>query len=166
MEKDYKYRDINEAVIPEDDGCTYICEIGNKTTILTGTTVYRIPNDEISEEYLLIKENYGIYFICNDTEIDIDFYCVPLIDFFAFDDNGYYGTLKGFTDIDNENEICYVDKDGKTFFVEKNLSEFAASLFNGTFDKSKIKFSTEIEIFKSEKEARKALPFMPPFNHR
>lgn len=165
MEKNYKYRDVSEAVISEDDGYTYICEIGINT-VLTGTTVCKIPNNDISEEYLLIEENYGIYFIYDDTKIDIGFYCVPLVDFFAFDRDGYYRTINGFTDINNENEIYYVDKNGQAFFIEYSLKDFFASFLNGEFDKSKIKFSTKVEIFKSEKEARKTLPFMPPFNHR
>lgn len=160
MKEANKYRDVDEVVIAEEDGCTMLCEIDSENTVLTGTTVYRISNSEKTEEYDLIEEKFGICFIYDDTEIDVDFYCVPLIDFFAFDGDGYYGTVNGFTDNDSENEICYVNKDGKAFIAAKNLSDFTASLLGGAFDKSKIKASSDIAIFKSEKEARKSVPFM------
>lgn len=40
------YRDVAEAVIAYEGGCTFLCEIGGNDTVLMGMTVYRVLNSE------------------------------------------------------------------------------------------------------------------------
>lgn len=160
QKKEIRYIDIDSVY----KNGTFIKVLSkNFDTVITGTTVHKMDKIYKDEQiYKEIERKHNISFIFVDTvSIDIKVYCVPLIDFFAFDENGYYGTINGFTDLENQSKIYYLDKDYKVFFVAENLYSFTASLQNETFEKKHIKPCDEdVVVFSSRAEAETKLPFV------
>lgn len=158
--KETKYADISSV---HKNG-TFIKILSRDfDTVITGVTVYKMDKIHRDEQiYKEIEKNHKISFIFTDTvSVDIKAYCVPLMDFFAFDENGYYGTLNGFTDMDNPSPIYYLDKDNKIFFIADNLYDFTKALQNESYEKKYIESDDKsITIYSSKSEAENTLPFI------
>lgn len=121
-----------------------------------GTTVCSVPAECRTEKvYREIEQKHGISFIYDDEPIEIPFYCVPLVDFFATDADGYFGTLGGNTDFDT-GVIYYIGKNRDAYYVCENLR---ALVTRDSLQKTPAKADT-IRLFDSLKEAQSQLPFL------
>ncbi|MCD7871873.1 MAG: hypothetical protein LUG21_00875 [Clostridiales bacterium] len=102
-----------------------------------------------------IKEKYKIEFFYKNNVPKINYYCVPVLDFFAFDENGFYATLNGKA-IYEDAPVRYVDK--KTLAVydtAESFTDFMSSLRRGDFSKSTDNPDKKITVYESRAEAEK-----------
>ncbi len=152
-----KYIDLNQVF--QKGVFTHITSRNTDKYVITGTTIYSMPADCRTEKsYRQIEETYGITFFYDDKTIQIPFYCVPLIDFFAADENGYFGTLGGFTDLDQDSAIYYIGKNREVRFAAENLRAF---LSNGFLRISPLPpQQQDILLFETLTDAQKQLPFV------
>lgn len=130
--------------------------VDNNELIITGTHIAECicDNDESSVFY----NKYNISFMCEEnSSIIIEFYCVPFVDIFAYDDNGYYCTLNDFTASTSASKIIYIDKELVAFFVANNFNEFVDALLNGEFDKKELTVFNDLQVFESVQIAKKHL---------
>lgn len=77
--------------------------------IQAGATIYSMPV-KYKNQYEMIESENEIFFIFDDSILQVDFYSVPRIDIFAKDNQGgYFGTVGTITDIeDTDAPICYM----------------------------------------------------------
>ena len=120
--------------------------------IITGTHI-----SELEEDSDFLSDNCGFSFI--DESYDkskIEFYCVPFIDIFGYDENGCYATFNDFTSEDCKSKIIYIDYFLNMYFVADNFSVFVNALLNGDLTKHKYK-TNDLTIYSSYINANKHL---------
>lgn len=151
-----KYIDINQ--VWKNGSYITILPKNNTEIVVSGTTVYTLPTACRAENpYRRLKETHNISFFYEDEQISIPFYCVPLIDFFAKDTNGYFGTLHGYTDLGQiHSPIYYIGIHREIRFAAENLSAF----FENDDFLSLSEPRDSILLFNSPEEAEKELPFL------
>lgn len=128
--------------------------------VFAGTTVYALAKeDEDAHERELIQNmerKHGISFIYTDQSVEIPFYCVPLVEFFATDADGYFGTLGGNMDLDS-GQIYYIGKNREVRFVPGTLR---ALLLEGAPLQKVTALPDTLQVFDSLEEAKSKLPFL------
>lgn len=149
-----KYIDTHQ--IFQDGVYTFITFEDGTQPIVTGTTLFIMPAEYRDDEnYRLIESTCNLSFFYDDEDISVPFYCVPLIDFFAKNATGYFGTLNGCTDIgQTDSPIYHIGKNREIHFAAKDLRTL--------LDTCTLSFSKprdEILLFDSLEEAQKELPF-------
>lgn len=149
-----KYVDIHQIF---RDGVYTIVKLEDGTQpIVTGTTLTVLPAECRDEEfYRRLESVCNLSFFYDDEDISVPFYCVPLIDFFAKNATGYFGTLHGPTSLtDTDSPIYHIGKNREIHFVAKDLRTL--------LDTCTLSFSEprdEILLFDSLEEAQKNCPF-------
>lgn len=124
----------------------------NDELIITGTHI-----SEFEENADFPSNNFGFSFIDNNYDKSkIKFYCVPFVDVFAYDENGYYATFNDFTSDSSDAKIIYIDNALNMYFAAKNFSDFVNTLLNGSLKKYKDKMN-DLTIYSSYAEAKKHL---------
>ncbi len=80
---------------------------------------------------------------------------MPALNFFAFDENGFYATLNGKA-IYEDAPVRYVDKKTLAVYdIAECFSDFMSSLRRGDFNKSADNQDKEITVYESRAEAEK-----------
>ena len=132
---------------------------GGEQCVLTGTTVYFSPKEDREQEIIRsLAREHGITFFYLGESVEIPFYCVPLVDFFAADANGYFGTLGGFTDVDGNGAIYHVGKNREVHFICETFRVFLA----GDFSRKRPAPKHTLQVFDSLEEAKSKLPRFSP----
>lgn len=152
------YCDYENIYKFNSDGISMMFPIvdNNDELIITGTHIAECICDK--DERSVFYNKFKISFMCEEnSSVIIKFYCVPFVDIFAYDDNGYYCTLNDFTDASSASKIIYIDKNLVAFFVADNFNEFVNGLLNGTFDKKELTAFNDLQVFESVQIAEKHL---------
>lgn len=120
--------------------------------IITGIHV-----SEFEEDNAFLPANCEFSFINKKyNRSKIKFYCVPFIDIFGYDDNGYYATFNDFTSENCKSKIIHIDNCLNIYFVAKNFSDFSNMLFNGSLKKHKYK-TNDLIVYNSYLTAKKEI---------
>lgn len=142
----YKFRSDGMTMkIPiVDDGCELI---------ITGTHI-----SEFEDDTLFLTKNKDFSFVDKSFDKKIQFYCVPFVDIFGYDKNGFYATLNDFTSESCDSEIVCIDNSLNVYFVSENFSTFLDTLLNGVLTKTKCKNSI-LKVYNSYSTAREFVNF-------
>ena len=120
--------------------------------IVTGTHV-----SVFEEDLDALPLKFGFSFIDkNYNKNKITFYCVPFVDIFGYDKNGYYATLNDFTSENCESKIIYIDNSLNVKFVAKNFYSFCNALLNGSLIKQDYK-TNDVRVYNSYYSAKNEL---------
>lgn len=124
----------------------------NDTLVITGTHVSVFEDDldvlPVNSEFSFIDKRYN--------KNKIEFYCVPFVDIFGYDENGYYATFNDFTSENCESKIIYIDNFLNVYFVAKNFHVFCSALLNGCLIKHEFK-TNDFMIYSSYFNAKNHL---------
>lgn len=133
----------------------------NKKVMFAGTIIRRLDNKEKNHEIIKNAKENHINYIFEDTIISVDFYSVPRLNIFAFDDTGYYG-VTGDSFIQGNEPVYYVDHHRECFKYANNLRDFIENMGQ---QKDHLEKVTDISFYDSKEQAKQELNFLKINNH-
>ncbi len=125
--------------------------------ISAGTTIYSMSIKEKNKEYKRFATEYDIHFIFDDNIPEVAFYTVPQFDIMAIDScGGFIGTIGGFTDMESNMPIGYIDKDKKCYLISNNSKDFMKRVADW---KNHLSIYEDMMIFGDIEDAKRVLEF-------
>lgn len=157
-----KYIDYNLLYNKSSDGVEINIPLDFEfdNCIITGNEIIEFDKDELNSDiFVYIQRKYGITFFSENYSPNMNIYCVPYLQLFASDENGFFG-LKfeffGNGDFYNS-KIYYLTNNRKVFYVSKDITTFIEQLKKNTFDKKLLTLVDDVKLFSSYFDAVETL---------